>query len=188
VDCIDLPLIPDDLPFGKLSAKAGDAAYRFVELAVELAQAGRIDAICTAPLNKEALHAAGTRSPGTPRCWRSSPGRASVVDALDPKMRVIHVTAHMGLLDAIERIDAALVERTIRRGMTRWSGPGSSSRGSACAASTRTPARAVCSAVARKARRCFPASRRRAHEASTSKDRCRPTRCSTAPDAATSTW
>jgi 4-hydroxythreonine-4-phosphate dehydrogenase len=33
-----------------------------------------------------------------------------------PKMRVIHVTAHMGLLDAIERIDAALVERTIRRG------------------------------------------------------------------------
>jgi 4-hydroxythreonine-4-phosphate dehydrogenase len=31
-------------------------------------------------------------------------------------MRVIHVTAHMGLLDAIERIDAALVERTIRRG------------------------------------------------------------------------
>jgi 4-hydroxythreonine-4-phosphate dehydrogenase len=33
-----------------------------------------------------------------------------------PKLRIIHVTAHMGLLDAIERIDAPLVERTIARG------------------------------------------------------------------------
>ena len=33
-----------------------------------------------------------------------------------PKLRVIHVTAHMGLLDSIERIDAALVGRTIERG------------------------------------------------------------------------
>src|SRR5436190_1095663 len=40
VDCIDLALLPDDLPFGKLSAKAGDAAYRFVARAVELAMAG----------------------------------------------------------------------------------------------------------------------------------------------------
>ena len=33
-----------------------------------------------------------------------------------PGLRVIHVTTHIGLLDAIERIDAGLVERTIARG------------------------------------------------------------------------
>jgi len=33
-----------------------------------------------------------------------------------PGLRVIHVTTHMGLLEAIERIDAGLVERTIARG------------------------------------------------------------------------
>ena len=33
-----------------------------------------------------------------------------------PGMRVIHVTAHIGLVDAVERIDAGLVERTIARG------------------------------------------------------------------------
>ena len=49
IDCIDLDLIPDDLPFGQLSAVAGDAAYRFIARAVELAEAKQIDAICTAP-------------------------------------------------------------------------------------------------------------------------------------------
>jgi 4-hydroxy-L-threonine phosphate dehydrogenase PdxA len=54
VDCIDLDLLPADLPFGQISAAAGDAAFRFVERAIELAKNNDIDAICTAPLNKEA--------------------------------------------------------------------------------------------------------------------------------------
>ena len=44
VDCIDLKLIPKELPWGKLSAFAGDAAYRYVEVAARLAlnrQSGR---------------------------------------------------------------------------------------------------------------------------------------------------
>ena len=57
VDCIDLDLIPPGLPWGQLSAPAGEAAFQFVRAATELAVAGRVGAICTAPLNKEALHA-----------------------------------------------------------------------------------------------------------------------------------
>jgi 4-phospho-D-threonate 3-dehydrogenase / 4-phospho-D-erythronate 3-dehydrogenase len=64
VDCVDLKLIPAGLPWGKLSAICGDAAYQYLARAVELATAGKIDAICTAPLNKEALHAGGHRFPG----------------------------------------------------------------------------------------------------------------------------
>jgi len=117
VDCIDLAIIPEDLPFGKLSAKAGDAAYRFVARAVELAMAGKIDAICTAPLNKEALHAGGHLYPGHTELLAKLSGAGEVSMMLStPKMRVIHVTTHIGLLDAIERIEPALVERTIRRG------------------------------------------------------------------------
>src|SRR6202521_4354474 len=117
LDCIDLAIAPEDLPFRELSAKAGDAAYRFVVRAVELATAGSIDAICTAPLNKEALHAAGHIYPGHTELLAELSGAGEVSLMLwTPKMRVIHVTAHMGLIDAIEKIDAALVERTIRRG------------------------------------------------------------------------
>jgi 4-hydroxythreonine-4-phosphate dehydrogenase len=42
IDCIDLDLIPADLPFGQLSAVAGDAAYRFIARAVEIAEAKQI--------------------------------------------------------------------------------------------------------------------------------------------------
>src|SRR5215471_17012525 len=55
-DCIDLKLIPERLPWGQLSSVCGDAAYQYLARAVELAKASQIDAIWTAPLNKEALH------------------------------------------------------------------------------------------------------------------------------------
>ncbi|MFM7057202.1 MAG: 4-hydroxythreonine-4-phosphate dehydrogenase PdxA [Planctomycetota bacterium] len=49
---------------GVISAAGGDAAFRCLELAAELALSGHVDAIVTAPLNKEALHLAGHRYPG----------------------------------------------------------------------------------------------------------------------------
>ena len=117
VDCIDLALVPPDTPFGRLSAACGEAAYRFVERAVGLALAGKVDAICTAPLNKEALNAAGHRYPGHTEILAEMTGTPEVsLMLLAPGMRVIHVTTHIGLVDAVERIDASLVERTIARG------------------------------------------------------------------------
>lgn len=117
VDCIDLSLIPADLPFGQLSALAGDAAYRFVAKAVELVQADLADAICTAPLNKEALHAGGHPFPGHTEMLAALTGTPEVSMMLvAPKLRVIHVTTHVGLLDAVARIEPGLVERTIVRG------------------------------------------------------------------------
>jgi 4-hydroxythreonine-4-phosphate dehydrogenase len=117
VDCIDLALVPADLPFGVLSPLAGEAAYRYIERAVKLVQERRIDAICTAPLNKEALNAAGHRYPGHTELLADLTGTQEVsLMLLAPKLRVIHVTTHIGLVDAVEKINAGLVERTIQRG------------------------------------------------------------------------
>jgi len=117
IDCIDIALVPEDLPFGKLSAAAGNAAYHFIARAVELATSGKIAAICTAPLNKEALHAGGHVYPGHTELLAKLSNTPEVSMMLTtPKMRVIHVTTHIGLLDAIEKIEPGLVERTIRRG------------------------------------------------------------------------
>jgi 4-hydroxythreonine-4-phosphate dehydrogenase len=116
VDCVDFGLIPADLPFGELSPVAGDAAFRYIERAVALALDGAVDAICTAPLNKAALHAGGHVYPGHTEILADLTGTPEVSMMLSaPRLRVIHCTTHIGLLDAVARIEPALVERTIRR-------------------------------------------------------------------------
>ncbi|WP_158743112.1 4-hydroxythreonine-4-phosphate dehydrogenase PdxA [Acidisphaera sp. L21] len=117
VDCIDLALIPADLPWGRLSPIAGNAAFRYIEVATLLATQGRVAAICTAPLNKEALHAGGHHYPGHTEILAALTQTPEVSMMLTaPGLRVIHVTTHIGLLDAIRRIEPGLVERTIARG------------------------------------------------------------------------
>jgi 4-phospho-D-threonate 3-dehydrogenase / 4-phospho-D-erythronate 3-dehydrogenase len=117
IDCLDLPLIPVDLPFGRISRESGDAAFQFLARAIPLALQGHLDAICTAPLNKEALHLGGHHYPGHTEILAELTGTPEVSLMLfGPSLRVIHVTAHIGLVAAISRIDAALIERTITRG------------------------------------------------------------------------
>ncbi len=117
INVVDLGLLPEDLPWGQVSSVAGDAAYHYVRVASELAVAGDVDAICTAPLNKEALHAGGHVFPGHTELLAHLTGTEEVSMMLSsPKVRVIHVTTHIGLVDAIAKIEPGLVERTVRRG------------------------------------------------------------------------
>ncbi|MGW7680036.1 4-hydroxythreonine-4-phosphate dehydrogenase PdxA [Kribbella sp. NPDC054772] len=117
INVVDLALLPADLPWGAVSAVAGDAAYHYVRVAAELAQAHQVSAICTAPLNKEALHAGGHLYPGHTEMLADLTGTEEVSMMLStPKVKVIHVTTHIGLIDAVARIEPGLVERTIRRG------------------------------------------------------------------------
>ena len=117
VNVVDLGLLPADLPWGKLSPVAGDAAYMYIKRAAELAVAGDVHAICTAPLNKEALHAAGHIYPGHTELLAHLTGTEEVSMMLSTeKVKVIHVTTHIGLIDAVNRIEPGLVERTVRRG------------------------------------------------------------------------
>ena len=116
MDVIEVGNVPEELSFGVLSAEGGDAAYRYVEKAAKLALEGRVDVICTAPLNKEALYAAGHHFPGHTELLAHLTGTKEVSMMLvAPSLRVIHVTTHIGLIDAIKKIDAGLVERTIER-------------------------------------------------------------------------
>ncbi|NEU30529.1 4-hydroxythreonine-4-phosphate dehydrogenase PdxA [bacterium LRH843] len=106
IDVIDLDLIPADLPFGEVSAVAGDAAFQFLAKAIEFAKEKKIDSICTAPLNKEALHLGGHIYPGHTEIL------AKLTDTEDfsmmlttPNLKVIHLTTHMGLIEAIASIN-----------------------------------------------------------------------------------
>ena len=90
---------------------------QYIRTAVDWAASGRAAGIVTAPINKEALNAAGHHFPGHTEILATLTGTTEVsLMLMAPGLRVIHVTTHMGLLDAVERIDAGLVERTIARG------------------------------------------------------------------------
>lgn len=96
--------LPDDLPFGELDARAGDAAFRYVKRSVELANAGRVAAIATAPLNKEAMHLAGHEYPGHTEILADLTGTKDYAMMLiTDELKVIHVSTHVSLREAIER-------------------------------------------------------------------------------------
>ena len=117
VACIDVKLLPEDLAFGQVDAAAGDCAYRAVARAVDLAQSGAVVALCTAPLNKTALHAAGHHYAGHTELLAALTETPEVsLLMVAAGLRVIHVTMHIGLVDAIARIEPELVFRTIVRG------------------------------------------------------------------------
>ncbi|WP_253205636.1 4-hydroxythreonine-4-phosphate dehydrogenase PdxA [Clostridium estertheticum] len=114
VDCIDLNLLPSDLPFGEVSASAGNAAFQYLKKAIEFANEDKIDAICTAPLNKEALHKGGHNYPGHTEILAELTGTKEFAMMLSsPKLKVIHVTTHMGMIDAVKSINKERVYKVI---------------------------------------------------------------------------
>ncbi|MFB9276905.1 4-hydroxythreonine-4-phosphate dehydrogenase PdxA [Cohnella cellulosilytica] len=115
ISCIDLAL-SEEVPFGKISAAAGDAAYRYLERAVQMALNGEVDAICTAPLNKEAMQLGGHRFPGHTEILAFLTGTEDYSMMLSaPKLKVIHLTTHVGLREAIDLINPERTYRVIRQ-------------------------------------------------------------------------
>ncbi len=99
-----------DVPLGQLSEVAGDASYRFVVAACDLAKSGAVDGIVTAPLNKAAMHAAGHLWPGHTELLAHEFGVENyslVLSAGD--LYFFHLTTHVSLRQAI---DAVTRERT----------------------------------------------------------------------------
>jgi 4-phospho-D-threonate 3-dehydrogenase / 4-phospho-D-erythronate 3-dehydrogenase len=103
------------LPRCEVSAAAGRAAYEYIERAVSLAQAGDIDAIVTAPVNKEALAAAGVQHSGhTEILAQLSHTRDFAMLLMGKELKVIHVTTHVSLRRVPDLVTRERVLKTIR--------------------------------------------------------------------------
>jgi 4-hydroxythreonine-4-phosphate dehydrogenase len=106
LDVLDLKNVDlAKLAVGKVSPMAGHAAYEYVKTAAELALAGRVGAIVTSALNKAALNAAGHHFDGHTGLLAEvcqAPGATMMLVA--DKLRVTHVSTHVSLRQAIERV------------------------------------------------------------------------------------
>jgi 4-hydroxythreonine-4-phosphate dehydrogenase len=106
VDVLGVTDLPDDLPFGRVDARGGDAAFRYVQKGVELALADEVHAVATGPLNKEAMHLAGHRFPGHTEILAELTGvRDYAMMLVADELRVVHVSTHVSLAEAIRRVE-----------------------------------------------------------------------------------
>ncbi len=81
------------LEYGRVDPRAGEAAVNSVFKAIDLALAEKLDAIVTAPLNKEAMQLAGFKYPGHTELLAEKTGPEDFSLMLVPnKLRVIPVT------------------------------------------------------------------------------------------------
>lgn len=115
LNVLDLNLLkPGGFYHGKVQAVAGNAAFQCIKKAVDLALTNEIDAIVTAPLNKEALHLAGHDYPGHTEILATLTGTRDYAMLLSGrKMKVAHVSTHVSLLQAIRGLKKERIEKVI---------------------------------------------------------------------------
>lgn len=110
-----LPLSFADFNVGEVSSIAGDAAYQYVEAAIKAAIAHDIDAVVTAPLNKDALHKGGHNFDGHTEIFATLTGSKKYSMLLwCEKMSVVHVSTHCSLGEAVKRVTKARVLECIQ--------------------------------------------------------------------------
>ncbi len=99
---------------GQLSATAGRAAYETIVRAVDAARRGEVDAIATAPVNKEAFRLAGLPWAGHTDLLAHLTGADHVAMMFYAEaLRVVLATVHVALADVPRLLTAALMEQTI---------------------------------------------------------------------------
>lgn len=115
INVISLSRLPEDLPLGQLDARAGKAAFDYIRAGIDLALQKRIRAIVTAPINKEALRLADIHYPGHTEILADFSGTKDFAMMLmNNDLRVILVTIHVSLREAIEQLTIESELRTIR--------------------------------------------------------------------------
>jgi 4-hydroxythreonine-4-phosphate dehydrogenase len=106
------------------SDSAGKAAAEYIEAAVELCAAGKIDAIATAPINKRALFLAGYSFPGHTEFLAHLTGAEEVaMGFVAANLRIVLLSTHVPLSEAIRLVTRERIEKTIRlahRELQRW--------------------------------------------------------------------
>lgn len=113
-----------EIALGRVSAEAGRAAADAVLRAAKDARAGRVDALVTAPLNKESLRAAGHPWPGHTEMLAEAAGTPDVAMLfVGGGLRVVLLTIHCSLSEvpgAITREEVVRVVQLLHRELPRF--------------------------------------------------------------------
>ncbi len=114
LDVLDLANV-DELTYGVVREAYGQASLEYIERAIELAREGAIDALTTAPINKRAIRAAGAAHAGhTGLLAARTDTEHYAMLLIEEPLRVSHVSTHVPLREACDRVSTERVLETIR--------------------------------------------------------------------------
>ncbi len=100
-----------------VSAECGRASFEYVKKVIELALAKEIDATVTGPINKEAINLAGFHYSGHTEIYADfTRTKDYAMMLLHGQFRVIHVSTHVSLREACNRVRRDRVYRVIQLG------------------------------------------------------------------------
>ena len=115
IDVLDMNNVDmSKLNYKTVSAMSGRASFEYIEKVIKMAMAGEIDATVTGPIHKEAINAAGLDYAGHTEIY------ADMTDTKDYSMmltdgdfRVAHVSTHVSLREACDRVKKERVLKVI---------------------------------------------------------------------------
>lgn len=116
VDVLDMGLVDlDKLEIGRVSAMAGEAAFQYVIKVIDLALSGKVDATVTNAFNKEAVNLAGHHYSGHTEIYADLTGTKNYTMMLaHENVRVVHISTHVSLREACDRVKKQRVLDVIR--------------------------------------------------------------------------
>lgn len=96
----------NQIQWGEISALAGQMAYDFIKRSIELGMEGKVDAVSTAPIHKQAIKKIGVTEPGHTEIYQNMTNSKYALTMFScHKLRVFFVSRHMSLKDAIAFAD-----------------------------------------------------------------------------------
>lgn len=105
----------EDIPVGEVSAKAGEAAFQYVRKTIQMAMLGEVDATVTNALNKEAMNLAGRHFSGHTEIYAYyTHTQHYTMLLIHEDMRIVHVSTHVSLREACDRVKKDRVLEVIR--------------------------------------------------------------------------
>ncbi len=106
----------DNIRLGQVSREAGIAAEAYIRKACELALERQIEAIATAPINKESLRLAGVPHIGHTEMLAAYFGSSDPITMfITGAMRIFFLSRHMSLHDAVHYVSKDRVYKFIKR-------------------------------------------------------------------------
>ena len=104
-----------DFPVGDNSVESGNASHEWVETATDLAISKKVDAICTAPINKESWQMSGFSDIGHQEIFKRKSKSSYVATMLvSGTLRCMHLSTHLSLAEACNYVTTENVTRAIK--------------------------------------------------------------------------